>query len=201
MIIGLTGKRGAGKDIVADYLVGQYGFVRVAFADPLKESVGALFGITREQIEKWKNDRYVSVSVSVGFELEDGYQIPTAVLSFRKFLQRYGTEAHRQIFGDDFWIDQTFEHIRRLLREGRDVIITDVRFDNEAEVITSVGGTVVEVKRPQNEVADDHASEQLPLADLDIWNDRDFDNLYAEVESILDIVGYLRTKEPADAGE
>ena len=43
MIIGISGKLQSGKDTVADYLVKKYGFVRVAFADKLKEIARDLF--------------------------------------------------------------------------------------------------------------------------------------------------------------
>lgn len=36
MILGIAGRKGSGKDTVGDYLVARHGFVRVAFADPVK---------------------------------------------------------------------------------------------------------------------------------------------------------------------
>jgi dephospho-CoA kinase len=42
MLIGLSGKAGAGKDTVADYLVRCYKFQRMAFADPMKRFLNTL---------------------------------------------------------------------------------------------------------------------------------------------------------------
>lgn len=41
----LSGKKGAGKDVVAEYLVKSHGYVRLAFADSLKEYVSNKYGI------------------------------------------------------------------------------------------------------------------------------------------------------------
>ena len=44
MIIALTGKKGCGKDTIANYLVEKYGFINYGFADPIKEVGKILFG-------------------------------------------------------------------------------------------------------------------------------------------------------------
>jgi hypothetical protein len=56
MIVGLTGRRddgssmGAGKDAVADVLVREFGFVKVALADEIKRTAQRLYGFTDEQL-------------------------------------------------------------------------------------------------------------------------------------------------------
>ena len=56
MILGLTGRMGAGKDTVFQRLEALYPRVmQVSYARKLKESVAALFGISLEQIEQWKD--------------------------------------------------------------------------------------------------------------------------------------------------
>ena len=39
MIIGIVGNKNVGKDTLADYLVKEKGFIKYAFADPLKEGL------------------------------------------------------------------------------------------------------------------------------------------------------------------
>lgn len=172
MIVGLTGKKGAGKDMVGSYLVEQHGFVRVSFAAPLKESVAALFDIPVEQLETWKNDPHAIVSI--GIAVEEGWMVGGRTMTVRQFLQRYGTEAHRECFGDGFWIDLAAAEIRhKAFQQNLNVVVTDVRFDNEAELIRTLGGQVVRIWRPEAEHSDDsHASEQLPQADYAIVNNR-----------------------------
>lgn len=48
LIIALNGFKGSGKDLGADYLIKNYGFIRVAFADALKTMVSEIYDIPRE---------------------------------------------------------------------------------------------------------------------------------------------------------
>ena len=50
MIIGITGKAGAGKDTVADYLISHEGFKKIALADPIKRLVKDVFEIGRAHV-------------------------------------------------------------------------------------------------------------------------------------------------------
>jgi len=50
MIIGLCGQAGSGKDTVADFLVRDHSFVKVALADPLKRICKDVFAFTDEQL-------------------------------------------------------------------------------------------------------------------------------------------------------
>jgi hypothetical protein len=112
-----------------------------------------------------------------------------ASVTVREFLQRYGTEAHREVFGDSFWLD-VIERRMTELATGVvpwKIVVTDVRFDNEAALIRKHGGIVVEVYRPQVvDAGDTHASEQTPEADLMLWNGEDIETLrqrIAQMES------------------
>jgi hypothetical protein len=49
-IIGVAGRAGVGKDSAADVLVKHHGFVKVAFADPLKRVAMDLWGFSEEQL-------------------------------------------------------------------------------------------------------------------------------------------------------
>ena len=53
ILIGLSGKKGSGKDTVAEFLIKHHNFTRIAFADPIKDIGTAVFGWTHEQM----NDR------------------------------------------------------------------------------------------------------------------------------------------------
>lgn len=186
MIIGLVGKRTAGKDTVGAYLVKEYSFERKAFADPLKRSVAALFDIPFSEIDRLKSDEYGTV-VSIAHTHEDEIKI----YSFVEFLQRYGTESHRGVFGNSFWIDQTLP--MGGFYTGRKIVITDCRFKNEAERIQTLGGIIIRINRPGLDDKDRHSSETEQdeiKPDWIIVNDSDLQNLYTEIEMVLSNLGY-----------
>lgn len=152
MIIGLCGYKNSGKDAVAAYLIKTYDFERKAFADPLKHSVAALLNIPMQDVDKFKNDPEMYVDLRPN---NPGY-FSESRLSFREFLQRYGTEAHRDVFGKGFWLDATLP-IKSYV--GKSIVVTDVRFQNEADRIKELGGLLVQVYKPTIDVNDDHPSE------------------------------------------
>lgn len=154
MLIGLHGRKQAGKDTVyqrLSYLLRNEARVeRASFADLLYESAAALFSVSRDVLDRAKSDPWSRVTMVAGGNAHE--------MNVRTFLQRYGTEAHREVFGDDFWVEQVdLEH------EGRIVVVTDVRFANEARAVRKAGGHVVLVVGPDEVqfASDDHASESL----------------------------------------
>lgn len=167
MIVGLTGKKGAGKDTAGDYLVREHGFTRLSFADPLKISAAACWpDVTKEDWDVWKSDLDVRVEITRDEQV-------LASVTGRQFLQRYGTEAHREVFGDAFWI----ENVEQELDEAPDswnYVITDARFENEVLALKKFGAVIVSIDRPGVDMADQHASEtSVPedLIDIHIPND------------------------------
>lgn len=153
MLIGLSGLAGSGKDTVfqrASVMAERMGLPspeRIAFADKLKQSASRLLGVSVEDLEHWKNDESTGHLKVIG-----------RPMSIRTFLQRYGTEAHRDVFGDMFWVDSSLP--LNFTHQGRLVFVTDVRFDNEAQRIRSCGGKnfVVQSSRQQKN-QDRHVSE------------------------------------------
>jgi hypothetical protein len=188
MILGLSGLKGSGKDTVAAYLVKTHGFERKAFADPMKKSIAALFDIPFSEIDKFKNDDTCEVALGYNFT-QESYEAWTKVLSFREFLQRYGTESHREIFGKDFWVDQTLPV--QGYYPGRAIVVTDVRFANEAARVNELGGFNIRVVRDRSSSSEDnHVSEQQDFEfDFKIYNDGDLEELYDNIETVLVFIG------------
>lgn len=104
----------------------------------------------------------------------------------RRLQQVLGTEAGRQIFGDDLWLRLLYAAANKI--DGP-VAVTDVRFDNEAQSIGDAGGTVIKIHRPDLEASGDtHASEagvSPHLIDHTIVNDGTLADLYAAVEAVV----------------
>jgi hypothetical protein len=189
MIVGVAANGpGAGKDTVGQYLVDNFKFERVAWADLLKISVAHLFGLgtTDEEriktIDLLKNHPDVKITLTVGKKA-------IRELTMRHFLQRYGTEAHRVPLWEDIWVDAAFRkhYLDTHEENGKRYVVTDVRFDNEVKAIHDVGGKVIYLIRP--DVPEfDHKSEELDpaLCDFQIANDQSLDILYYEVDKVME---------------
>lgn len=162
-IIGLTGAAGSGKNTVANriHLYSTIPVEQRSFAAKLKLSVAALLGLSIAQIEEMKRaENYPCIHIK-NTERDMG-ATPIVTMTMRKFLQRYGTEAHREIFGQEFWVRQTLPDGDPAYTEKL-VVVTDCRFANEADRIYELGGEVWRISGPQGHTTD-HASDK-PLAD------------------------------------
>lgn len=145
LIIGFTGKAGAGKDTAANVLVEHYGFHQVAFADPMRAMMEAL-------LEPAGLEEYMKRDLKEA-------TIPELGVSYRHMMQTLGTEWGRGL-GSDFWIRlagaRIYSSRASLINRW---VISDVRFPNEAEWIQARGGRVIHIARPGIQAARGHASE------------------------------------------
>lgn len=145
MLIGLTGYAQAGKDTVAEVLVNNFGYTRVAFADPIRdfcyEQNSIIGSVAGEPI-------FLKTVVD-----RDGWDEAKKSDSVRRTLQNTGIAA-RNIFGADFWVHQAMKKITTLK-----VVITDVRFKNEADLIKANGGQIWRVRRLGVSAVNSHVSE------------------------------------------
>jgi hypothetical protein len=148
MIIGLSGYARSGKDEVAKILVEDYGYKRIAFADKIRE----LLLETNPQVKD--GFRVESVVGAYGWD-----QAKVLFPEIRRLLQDLGVGA-RKLFGDTFWVDQVvgqFGH--SWWGYNTNVVITDVRFTNEAQAIKGKGGQIWRINRPGTKAINDHVSE------------------------------------------
>lgn len=181
-LIGLLGKARSGKDSVAAVLTADHGYTRVAFADPLKRAALALDPLIYVETGCWSDpeeERYLRQIVDeLGWErAKDTYP------QVRETLQKLGS-AIREL-DPDFWLDAALDTIEDT---PGPVVITDVRYPNEADAIRARGGVLVRVLRPGLVSTDQHASEvaldRYP-ADRYLHNDGTLDDLAVEVRSFL----------------
>jgi hypothetical protein len=183
MIIGLSGYARSGKDSVADILVEEFGYIRVAFADKLREALYALNPIVSIGVYEdfhWDYSKNVYVQDVIDEYGWDGVKGTEYADEIRRLLQRMGTEAGRNLLGNDIWVDAAFFE----LTEDKNYVFTDCRFSNEALRVRQYQGKVWRVTRPGVEPANDHISE----IGLDNWpfdaivlNDRSLEDLKKKV--------------------
>jgi hypothetical protein len=175
MIIGLSGYARSGKDTVAGMLMGIHHYEQRAFANKIRE---LLFAIDPLIMHDGKDFRLQDIVESKGWE-----DAKTQHPEVRRLLQDLGVGA-RTLFGDDFWIYQVLKDIH----PSDKIVISDVRFKNEAECISARGGQVWRINRVGVEAANQHISEH----DLDDWkfdgvitNNSDMPNLIKQIRALL----------------
>jgi hypothetical protein len=139
MIIGVIGFIGSGKGTAADILVEKHGFVKLSFADAVKDATAAIFGWQRSLLEGDTDEsRSFRETKDEWWSTKFGYDF-----SPRLALQLMGTEAGRDVFHKDVWVYA----LERKMEMYKNVVIADVRFPNEIEWMQSKGGFAVRVCR------------------------------------------------------
>ena len=173
MIIGISGKKRSGKDTIAQILVEEFGFTRIGFADIIRACVYTL-------------DPIISLS---GLRLQhlvdtNGWEATKDFPEVRRLMQKFGTEIGRELIDPQIWIELTMSGIKA----SADIVISDVRFKNEAEEIKFQGGQVWRVNRTTGDNYDIHRSE----TDLDEWtfdeyipNHGTIEDLKKEVRAVI----------------
>jgi len=171
MIIGLSGYAQSGKDTVAELLCLNYGFKRISFALPMRDAIYTLNPIV-------EGGNRVADLVD-----EYGWDVAKANPEVRRLLQVFGTEVGRNLFGENFWIDQAFKRAEEYER----VVFSDVRFPNEARAIQQRGGDLWRINRhnhqPVNGHTSEHAMDNFMFKHV-IYNDRTLDDLFNDCEML-----------------
>ena len=139
MLIGLIGLIGSGKGTAADYLVKDHGFVVESFASSVKDVCASIFGWERSMMEgdtiesrRWRE------TVDVWWENELGIK----GFSPRMAMQLIGTDVMRDCFNDNIWILSLKKKLSSL---SGDIVVSDVRFKNEANMIRESGGVLIRI--------------------------------------------------------
>lgn len=158
-LIALCGAAGAGKDTVADMLPAR----KLAFADALYREVAEAWGVeqhvlrcreTKETpLDSLEMQRCADGDFCFGPRYRELWHSPR---SPRQILQWWGTE-YRRGQNPNYWIDRMVE---TLAAEAGSVVITDVRFPNEAALVRQLGGQLWQIRRPGYEAGGTgHASD------------------------------------------
>jgi len=191
MIIGISGKARSGKDTFAEMLAtelnkGAYPpYVMMGFANELKLRCQEAFDLTWEQL--WGDDKEVS---------DERYPFPTTSgwWTAREIMQNFG--AFYRTIDNEFWVKNLFRVIED--KEYMNVIITDVRYINEAGYIINNGGYVIRVERENKDAV--HNEQHPSEVELDVYNRFDFTVInnwtLKELEtSAFEVASFLRDSE------
>lgn len=183
-IIGIIGRKRHGKDTVGNFLVKYLNFIRLGYADNLKECCRAVFGFNDEQLYgnlKETIDKYWNITP-------------------RKAFEYVGTDLFRnQIhnilpdIGSDIWIKSLERKILNLSEnnDNLNIVFTDVRFQNEIDFIKKHNGIIIKVERPDIISDSTHESETNCdnfQFDHKIINDSTLDELNNKINNIFNII-------------
>ncbi len=186
-VVGFSGLAGSGKTTAAEALLGQavdqrLSAVKMSFASALRMICTIAY--------PWVPREYF-----YGNKAQKETQIPGMPegITGRKILQLIGTEAFRGIY-DQTWVRLIEHQIEEARAQGNTdlIVIDDVRFPNELEMLKRIGAVTLRCNReqiPGTVAGVIHESERhiptLPV-DVDIDNNGTFDELRARVRSLLD---------------
>lgn len=184
IIVGISGKAQSGKNLATDTICSvcdskHIDFLEMAFADKLKEIVRDCFGVSEKLLwgsgkdkESLTHIEWDNVLVNPAYKLEylkskiiKNYKYLTA----RELLQYIGTDIFRKI--DSLaWVRPVESYIQTIKEDEEKyssrssfveqtvIVITDVRFISECDMIKKFGGEIWRVCRGKLE-KDSHASE------------------------------------------
>jgi hypothetical protein len=167
ILIGICGPKRSGKDTTAKY-ISEYGLKHYAFAWPLKRMLAAI-GVP---FEIWETDEKETTK----------FYGRTA----RYLGQTLGTEWGRDKVSDNLWLQIADKEWTEAPANG--MVISDVRFENEAAWIRNNGGTIVHVERPGVTWNHSHSSEAGIFREPDdrmIYNDGSIEQLHAQIRFLM----------------
>lgn len=175
-LIGIGGVRYAGKSTAASYFVEELGFKELSFAYPLKKVTALSFALGMENFEvsslkekpfntplkitlgnllRFRNnlEEYGAISDSCVREMYE-HAKEVEIAHPRHLLQYLGTDLVRKFVDTEYWVNALVIDIAKCDK----VVISDMRFKNERDLVDEMGGKLILIKRPGYE-ASGHISE------------------------------------------
>jgi hypothetical protein len=193
-IIGVCGRGGSGKDTIANYLVNQYGYARVAAADAMKDDLCRYLDMDLETLEKIKNKKLKLVD----WENRDHVDIcgeQHGEFSIRRFLQLYGMDMRYRV-SDTYWLESSIQmKADELSNNGQTkLVVSDVRFEIEYDWIKNSGGRVwyTDGRTVLGEEESKHVSEDFvnttakDKCDTIINNSGTIEELYHQIKVLME---------------
>lgn len=198
--------KGSGKDTAADYLVKEFGFKRLGFADPLKDMCASLFGVTRrlfdDTVMKESPIMYMPV------QAKDGFSKNVTDFMVKEFKQanvfeqtKYWTPRALAILvgstmrsvNPDFWVEKAVSQCQ----PDQMYVISDCRYKNEIESVKRSAATVVtmRINRFDSSPSDDPSERDLDDYPFDITlkNHGTLEEFIASLKAFTAVIKFGKT--------
>jgi hypothetical protein len=174
-IIAITAPKHSGKNVISDYLVQNYGYKEYAFAEPIKKACKEIFLFSDEQLY---GNLKETIDERWGISPREALQVIGTEIFQYKIHDYINSKTFNQI-GRGVWV-----HRFKLMVESMNIddklVISDLRFPHEAEIIKQYGGEIWRIQRPSLANSDTHSSETE-------YNDIEADKLFINDGSIYDL--------------
>jgi hypothetical protein len=153
-IIGIAGRKRSGKNTFAEMLQVKHQYQQIAFSDALWNVLLAA--------DPWIDPKGWRLSQIMHDTTRD--EAKMMFPEIRRLLQRLGSEGVRDNIGVDTWLNVVTDKI--IANPTTSFLVTDVRFENEAQRIRELGGKIIKIERPgvEESYGSNHASEQFVAA-------------------------------------
>lgn len=174
-IIGIAGRKQSGKTVLSSIAVEKYEYTKLTYDNALKNLICHLLDIDRATMEIWKNDAnkivdfsftepqisYLSNLTQIKIEnIQTEISKVVMYSTVREMLQKIGTDIIRK-YNKNWHVNCIKNEILKLYNENNNVniIIDDVRFHNEKDLIKTFGGEIYFIIKPNNWHISNHDSE------------------------------------------
>jgi len=194
ILIGLIGEAGSGKDTVANHILANNNAQTYTLAKPIKELTRHLFLFNDEQLYgNLKNDvdERWNITPRQSWQIIGTNIMQFGIYSLLPDLLEKVPVREFWVYHFKMWYNQFIEN-----PENKDkiIIVTDVRFHHEVDVIHQLGGRTLKIVRPDLDKSDDlyqHSSETaIPTikSTYTIDNDSTLDELYKKADEYVNLL-------------
>ena len=184
IVIGLTGYKSSGKSLCAGYLCEKYNAHELAFANPLKKICSELYHVPldnfydvklKEQNIDELNTTPRQLMQTIGMKFREvGHDIPNLIVK-------------------NPWIYNVEKDIMNLTNKHKGftlIVISDVRFKDEYDMIKKNNGIIVGISRPTKAIPsiDNHISEtsmKSLLPDYVLCNTSSIDKYKDDIDELM----------------
>ncbi|GLV78343.1 deoxynucleotide monophosphate kinase family protein [Streptomyces hygroscopicus] len=180
--IGIIGRARSGKDTAGKYFVEQHGYRRVALADPIKEAALR----TNPIVKVDHAAEYYRLAEDIA---EFGWErAKDDTAEVRRILQELS--AAIRALDEDFWLRLALKATEEANDAGAPVIITDIRYPNEAASLARAGFHLLHINRPGIPQMDHVSEKTLRPEDARylIRNDGTLDDFHAQLARVWDAI-------------